>query len=59
MDSTGRSRGSHIRAQTVREFLSDPKAWKKEHRYGQVEGVFSSLKMIVGEYICSELRDIQ
>ncbi|MDG7036218.1 MAG: hypothetical protein JRN37_04315 [Nitrososphaerota archaeon] len=35
MNSTGRSRGSYTRAQTVREFLSDPKAWKKKHMYGQ------------------------
>ena len=53
MDSTGRSRGSCVRAQTVREFLSDPQAWKKRHQYGQrwqVETVFSSLKRMVGEY---------
>ncbi|MDP8024181.1 MAG: hypothetical protein RAK20_06935 [Conexivisphaerales archaeon] len=33
--------------------MSDPKAWKKEHRYGQrwqVETVFSSLKRMVGEF---------
>ena len=34
MNSTGRSRGSYVRAQTVREFLSDPKAWKRKHGYG-------------------------
>ncbi|MDG7038453.1 MAG: IS5 family transposase [Nitrososphaerota archaeon] len=58
MNSTGRSRGSYIRAQTVREFLSDPQAWKKKHRYGQrwqVETVFSSLKRILGEHFTSVL----
>ena len=58
MNSTGKSRGSYIRAQTVREFLSDPKAWKRKHGYGQrwqVETVFSSLKRMVGEYFTSVL----
>ena len=58
-NSTGRSRGSYVRGQTVREFLSDPKAWKKKHRYGQrwqVETVFSSLKRMVGEYFTSVLN---
>ncbi|MGC8559029.1 MAG: hypothetical protein ACP5NC_08615, partial [Nitrososphaeria archaeon] len=41
-NSTGKSMGSYVRAQTVREFMSDPKAWKKEHGYGQ--------KWQVGEY---------
>ncbi len=53
MNSTGKSRGSYIRAQTVREFLSDPQAWKKRHQYGQrwqVETLFSLLKRMVGEY---------
>ncbi len=53
MNSTGRSRGSYVRAQTVREFLSDPQAWKKRHQYGQrwqVETLFSLLKRMVGEY---------
>ncbi len=43
INSTGKSKGSYVRAQTVREFLSDPKLWKKKHRYGQrwqVEAVF-------------------
>ena len=58
MNSTGRSRGSYIRAQTVREFLSDPQAWKKKHKYGQrwhVETVFSSLKRMLGEHFTSVL----
>jgi hypothetical protein len=36
--------------------MSDPKARKKEHRYGQrwqVEIVFSSLKRMVGEFFTS------
>ncbi len=59
MNSTGRARGSYVRAQTVREFLSDPQAWKKKHRYGQrwqVETVFSSLKRMLGEYFTSVLN---
>ncbi len=59
INSTGRSRGSYVRGQTVRGFLSDPKAWKKKHRYGQrwrVETVFSSLKRMVGEYFTSVLN---
>jgi hypothetical protein len=59
MNSTGRSRGSYVRAQTVREFLSDPQAWKEKHRYGQrwqVETVFSSLKRMLGEYFTSVLN---
>ncbi len=39
--------------------MSDPKAWKKEHRYGQrwqVETVFSSLKRMVGEFFTSVLN---
>jgi hypothetical protein len=43
----------------VREFTLDPKAWKKEHRYGQrwqVETVFSSLKRMVGEFFTSVLN---
>ena len=59
MNSTGRSRGSYVRAQTVREFLSDPQAWKKKHRYGQrwqVETVFSSLKRMLGEHFTSILN---
>ena len=58
MNSTGKSRGSYIRAQTVREFLSGPKAWKRKHGYGQrwqVETAFSSLKRMVGEHFTSVL----
>ncbi|MDG7048219.1 MAG: hypothetical protein JRN61_04525 [Nitrososphaerota archaeon] len=33
MNSTGRARGSYVRA--VTEFLSDLQAWKKKHMYGQ------------------------
>jgi hypothetical protein len=35
INSSGKSRGSYIRVKTVREFLLDPKAWKKKHSYGQ------------------------
>ena len=58
MNSTGKSKGSYVRAQTVREFLRDPAKWKKGHRYGQrwqVETVFSSLKRMLGEYVSSVL----
>ncbi|MEM4089849.1 MAG: transposase [Thermoplasmatales archaeon] len=51
INSTGKSKGSYVRAQTVREFLMDPVKWKKGHRYGQrwqVKTVFSSLKRILG-----------
>jgi len=61
INSTGKSKGSYIRAQTVREFLSDPEMWKKRHRYGQrwqVEAVFSSLKRMVGEYFTSVTNEI-
>ncbi len=56
INSTGKSNGSYIRAQTVREFLSDPELRKKKHRYDrrwQVEAVFSSLKRMIGEYFTS------
>ncbi|MCL4339834.1 MAG: transposase [Thaumarchaeota archaeon] len=59
MSSTGRFKGSYIRAQTVSEFLSDPQAWKRKHGYGQrwqVETVFLSLKRMVGEHFTSILN---
>ena len=57
INSTGRSKGSYIRAQTVREFLSDPEMWKKRHcQRWQVEAVFSSLKRMVGECFTSATR---
>jgi len=58
MNSTGRPRRSYVRAKTMKEFLSDPQAWKKRHQYGQrwqVETVFSSLKRMVGGYFTSVL----
>jgi len=59
MNSTGKSRRSYVRAQTVREFLSNAQAWKKKHKYGQrwqVETVFSPLKRMVDEYFTSVLN---
>ncbi len=29
INSTGKSKGSYVTAETVREFLSDPELWKK------------------------------
>ena len=38
----------------AKEYLQDPKAWKRNHGYGQrwmVESTFSSLKRTFGEYV--------
>jgi len=58
-NSTGRSRGSYAGIKVVREFLTGPDKWKKDHDYGQrwqVESVLSSFKRMLGEYVNSVLK---
>ena len=46
----------------AKEYLQDPKAWKRNHGYGQrwmVESTFSSLKRTFGEYVSArKLRNM-
>jgi len=55
-NSSTRSRGSYLRARTVREFLLDPEKWKDSVSYGlrwMVEACNSTMKRTLGEYVSS------
>lgn len=55
-DASGKAGGCMARKLVVREYLRDPKAWKRNHGYGQrwmAETAFSTFKRLFGEYASS------
>jgi hypothetical protein len=53
-NSSGKSGGCMPRKLVVAEYLGNPEAWKRRHRYGQrwmAESTFSSLKRLFGEHV--------
>ncbi len=53
-NSSSNTRGSYLRVKVVRAFLSDPKEWKDNVRYGLrwiAETCNSTMKRTLGEFI--------
>jgi hypothetical protein len=53
-NASSKAGGCVPRKLVAQEYLQDPKAWKRNHGYGQrwiVESAFSSLKRTFGEYV--------
>jgi len=56
-NTSSRAGGCVPRKLVAQEYLSDPKAWKQKHGYGQrwmIESAFSSLKRTFGEYVSAK-----
>jgi IS5 family transposase len=56
-DASSKAGGCVPRKLVAQEYLRNPEAWKRRHRYGQrwmVESVFSTFKRTFGEYVSAK-----